>query len=236
METNFIVVALDFPTEFEAFRVIDQLDPETCRVKVGKELFTRLGPSVIRRAVDAGFDVFLDLKYHDIPNTVAGACKAAAELGCWMINVHASGGRAMMEAAVEGLSHHRIRPLLVGVTVLTSMVRAAIEEVGYQETPEKLVLRLATLSRDCGLDGVVCSPHEIRPIKDRLGQDFLTVTPGVRPPAASSDDQSRVATPAEARAAGGDYLVIGRPITRTANCRSAVAEIYAGIAADPNPN
>lgn len=224
-----VVVALDFPTEKDALDIAQRLDAATCRLKIGKELFTRAGPAMVRRLIDDGFDVFLDLKYHDIPNTVAGACDAAADLGCWMINVHASGGRAMMDAACERLAHRRVRPLLVAVTVLTSMDEQAVGEVGYAHDPHSLVSRLASLGRECGMDGVVCSAHEIQEIKQRCGEAFLAVTPGVRPQDASRDDQRRVATPAAAVRAGADFLVIGRPITRAVDPAAAVAAIYAEL-------
>lgn len=225
-DRNCVIVALDFAREDDAWRMIDQLDPTRCRIKVGKELFTRAGPTLVRRIIDAGFDVFLDLKYHDIPNTVAGACSAAADLGCWMINVHASGGREMMSAAAERLAHYEARPLLVAVTVLTSMDSSAITEVGYTTTPDQLVLRLASLSQACGMDGVVCSAQEIRSIKQQCGQQFLAVTPGVRPQGGSNDDQRRVATPLGAVEAGADFLVIGRPITRASDSAAALESIY----------
>ena len=224
-----VIVALDFATEKQACQTMDLLDPALCRIKIGKELFTSTGPVIVRRAIDAGFDVFLDLKYHDIPNTVAGACSAAADLGCWMINLHASGGRAMMETASERLSHHRERPMTVAVTVLTSLDEAAINEVGYTETIAALVVRLAALSQDCGLDGVVCSTYEIESIRHRCGEQFVTVTPGVRPKNSGSDDQRRVATPAQALAAGADFLVIGRPITQAENCAAALQRIYSEL-------
>jgi orotidine-5'-phosphate decarboxylase len=209
--------------------MVELLDPARCRLKIGKELFTRAGPGLVRRVIDAGFDVFLDLKYHDIPNTVAGACSAAADLGCWMINLHASGGRAMMEAACERLAHHAARPLLVAVTVLTSMDETAVGEVGFTTDPHGLVLRLAGLAQECGMDGVVCSAHEIRSIKQRCGNDFMAVTPGVRPKDSAADDQLRVATPAVAVGAGADFLVIGRPITRAEDPAAALDAIYAEV-------
>jgi len=224
-----IIVALDFPTETEAWQMVELLDPARCRLKIGKELFTRAGPGLVRRVIDGGFDVFLDLKYHDIPNTVAAACSAAADLGCWMINVHASGGRAMMDAACERLAHRHARPLLVAVTVLTSMDEAAVGEVGFGADPHSLVLRLAGLSQECGMDGVVCSAHEIQSIKRRCGEKFIAVTPGVRPQGRGHDDQLRVATPAQAIDAGADFLVIGRPITRAKDPAAAIDAIYAEV-------
>jgi len=224
-----VIVALDFPSESEALDILEQLDAERCRVKIGKELFTRAGPPLVRRAIDAGFDVFLDLKFHDIPNTVAGACAAAADLGCWMINVHASGGRAMMEAAAGCMTRLGSAPLLVGVTVLTSMDEAAVREVGFDSNPAVLVPRLAKLAQACGLDGVVSSPRELSEIREICGAGFITVTPGVRPVTASQDDQKRVATPADAIAAGANYLVVGRPITQAPDPASALESICAEI-------
>lgn len=229
LERNCVIVALDFATEKDAWQMLEHLDPERCRVKLGKELFTRAGPALVRRIVESGFDVFLDLKYHDIPNTVASACSAAADLGCWMVNVHASGGRAMMEAAAERLAQYQTRPILVAVTVLTSMDDAAIAEVGYNLSADKLVLQLASLTQQCGLDGVVCSAHEIRSIKQQCGQHFMAVTPGVRPKGSRVGDQRRVATPVAALDAGADFLVVGRPITRAEDPQAAVKAIYGEI-------
>ena len=208
-----IIVALDYPEAAPAWALIDQLDPGTCRLKVGKEMFTRLGPEFVRRLVDRGFDVFLDLKYHDIPNTVAAACRAAADLGVWMLNVHASGGRRMMVAAREALEPLAQRPLLVGVTILTSLGQEDIAEIGYTGNAEDNVVRLASLAKESGLDGVVCSPMETTVLRIALGEDFLLVTPGVRPGGSSTDDQRRIKTPAEAITGGSSFLVIGRPVT-----------------------
>ncbi len=211
-----IIIALDFPDAAAAMPLVTQLDPAHCRVKVGKEIFTREGPAFVGELISQGFDVFLDLKFHDIPNTVANACKAAAELGVWMMNVHTLGGRQMMQAAREAL--HQTdqcdhKPLLIGVTILTSMDKADLDEVGLQGAPASNVLRLARLARDCGLDGVVCSPREVGMLRQTLGQDFLLVTPGIRPADAGVQDQKRIMTPADAIAAGSSYLVIGRPIS-----------------------
>ncbi len=234
-DRNCVIVALDFATEHDAWHLLEQLDPRRCRVKVGKELFTRAGPAFVRRVVDFGFDVFLDLKFHDIPNTVSGACSAAADLGCWMVNVHASGGREMMSAAAERLAHYQSRPLLVAVTVLTSMDHASVLEVGYGAAPDKLVPQLATLAQGCGLDGVVCSAHEIETIRQQCGSTFVAVTPGIRPQGSADHDQRRVATPAGALSAGADFLVIGRPITRAADCVAALDAIYVEISATQAP-
>nr|WP_222932261.1 orotidine-5'-phosphate decarboxylase [Allochromatium humboldtianum] len=203
----------------------ERLDPARCRLKVGKELFTRLGPAFVERLQRLGFEIFLDLKFHDIPNTVAAACAAAADLGVWMVNVHVSGGRAMMEAARERLSRYERPPLLIGVTVLTSLDRADLDAIGCPGEPRERVLALATLAHESGLDGIVCSPLEASPVRAALGRDFRLVTPGVRPAGAASGDQKRVMTPAEALAAGADYLVIGRPITQAPDPLSVIDEI-----------
>ncbi|MFT4564810.1 MAG: orotidine-5'-phosphate decarboxylase [Gammaproteobacteria bacterium] len=232
-EPNVIIVALDFSTEQSCCALLDQLDPSQCRVKIGKELFTSIGPNIVRRAIDSGFDVFLDLKFHDIPNTVAAACRAAADLGVWMVNVHASGGRQMMEAAGEELAQCFSRPLLVAVTALTSLDDSAVRELGFADDTHTMVKRLAKLSYDCGLDGVVCSPNEIRMIKDCCSHQFLAVTPGVRPAGADLGDQRRVSTPSEARSAGADFLVIGRPITRATDSKAALNAICSELAKDP---
>jgi len=225
-----VIVALDFPAAAPALALLEQLDPARCRVKVGKELFTRGGPQLVERAVAAGFDVFLDLKFHDIPNTVAGACAAAADLGVWMVNVHASGGPAMLRAARERLDGLSSPPLLIAVTVLTSLDASDLAAVGCPGEPAERVLRLARLSQQAGLDGVVCSPLEAAAVRAELGPDFRLVTPGVRPVFAASGDQKRVMTPAQALAAGADYLVIGRPITAAAEPMAALAAIEAEIA------
>ena len=220
-----LIVALDYPALDDALALADRLDPQACRVKIGKELFTRAGPQAVSTLVARGFEVFLDLKFHDIPNTVAGACRAAADLGCWMLNVHAGGGRAMMEAAVAALDGAPGRPLLIAVTVLTSLDDAALGEVGVGGGVAGQVERLAALTRASGLDGVVCSPLEIAPLRARLGDAFALVTPGVRPAGASVDDQVRIATPGSAMAAGASFLVVGRPVTRAADPAAAVAAI-----------
>ncbi|MBC8518975.1 MAG: orotidine-5'-phosphate decarboxylase [Gammaproteobacteria bacterium] len=208
-----VVVALDFPDAGKALDLAGQLDPAECRVKVGKELFTRSGPRSVEQLVTMGFDVFLDLKYHDIPNTVASACRAAADLGVWMVNVHASGGRKMMEAARDALSSRESAPLLIAVTVLTSMDRGDLAETGLDIDPANQVLRLATLAEESGMDGVVCSPREISLLRGSLRDDFCLITPGIRPAGSARGDQKRVMTPAEAVALGSNWLVIGRPIT-----------------------
>jgi orotidine-5'-phosphate decarboxylase len=223
--TSPIIVALDYADEAPAMALVDKLDSSLCRLKVGKEMFTRLGPDFVRRLVGRGFDVFLDLKFHDIPNTVGRACVAAAELGVWMMNVHASGGRRMMAAAREALAPFDNRPRLIGVTVLTSLGAQELGEIGFAGTPEDNVLRLARLALSSGLDGVVCSPREAAVLRGDLGDDFLLVTPGVRPAGADIGDQRRVMTPAHAMAAGSSYLVVGRPITAAADPLGALREI-----------
>src|SRR5262245_1059038 len=225
-----IIVALDSPDAKSALALAQRVDPQLCHLKVGKELYTAAGPSLVEKLRKSGFDIFLDLKFHDIPNTVAGACTAAAQLGVWMINVHALGGRAMMSAAREALGSSKARPRLTAVTLLTSMGDADLSEVGLVGKPQEVVLRLAGLARDCGLDGVVCSAQETAALRSRFGRDFCLVTPGIRPTEAAQDDQVRVATPRQAIANGSDYLVIGRPITRAADPLAALRAIQAEIA------
>ncbi|VAW84594.1 Orotidine 5'-phosphate decarboxylase [hydrothermal vent metagenome] len=208
-----IIVALDYSNEFDAISLVEQLDPKQCRLKVGKELFTSAGPALVKRFVDLRYDVFLDLKFHDIPNTVAKACAVAADLGVWMVNVHALGGRKMLEAARSAIDSTHSNTLLIGVTILTSMDEEDLLDVGLQSTAEANVLRLARLAQSAGLDGVVCSPLEIKTLRTELGADFLLVTPGVRPAGSVIGDQKRIMTPTEAISNGSSYLVIGRPIT-----------------------
>jgi orotidine-5'-phosphate decarboxylase len=224
-----VIVALDFPDQAQAMQLVARLDPALCRLKVGKEMFTRYGPPFVEALRKQGFEIFLDLKFHDIPNTVAAACDAAADLGVWMMNLHASGGRRMMEAARDRLAQRDQRPLLVAVTILTSLAAEDIAEVGYSGEPAESVLRLAQLTHDAGLDGVVCSPREAVEIRSRIGDDFLLVTPGVRPKSAAADDQRRVMTPGEAIAAGSSYLVVGRPITGAEDPIAALKRINAEI-------
>lgn len=208
-----VIVALDFPDAGSAKELVERLDPALCRVKVGKELFTRAGPELVKDFVAKGFDVFLDLKYHDIPNTVAGAVSAAADLGVWMVNVHACGGRAMLEAARTALPENG-ETLLIAVTVLTSMGKEDLKEVNIPVSPDEQVMALAKLTRDCGLDGVVCSARETGMLRQAFGNEFVLVTPGIRPAGDSADDQKRVMTPVEAISSGSNYLVIGRPVTQ----------------------
>ncbi len=214
--TSKIIVAMDFDNAQQAIALADQLDPKLCHLKVGKELFTRCGPSIVEEMQKRGFNIFLDLKFHDIPNTVAKAVRAAADLGVWMVNVHISGGRQMLMAANEALaSISGTKPLLIGVTVLTSLDDKDLREVGFNYSPQQLVKHLAKLAHDCGLDGVVCSPQESFMLNELLGDNFLLVTPGIRPLAAAAVDQKRIMTPSQAIKSGSDYLVIGRPITQS---------------------
>jgi orotidine-5'-phosphate decarboxylase len=224
-----VIVAIDYPRPEPALLLLDQLDPQLCRVKVGKEMFTRLGPAFVEKCMHKGFEVFLDLKFHDIPNTVAGACRAAAELGVWMMNVHASGGRRMMQAAREAIDKSAAQPLLVAVTILTSLTAEELAEVGFSGSPADNVGRLAALAHDSGMHGVVCSPREAQLLRDALGDEFLLVTPGVRPAGSATADQRRVTTPAEAVHAGSNYLVIGRPITAAPDPRQALQLIIASL-------
>ncbi|MGB1879196.1 MAG: orotidine-5'-phosphate decarboxylase [Gammaproteobacteria bacterium] len=226
-DSKVLIVALDFDGLAPTLDFADRLDPQRCRVKVGKELFTRCGPEVVRALHARGFEVFLDLKFHDIPNTVAGACRAAADLGCWMMNVHSAGGGAMLEAARGALEAFTPRPLLVAVTVLTSLDTEAMRAVGIQSTPGEQVGRLAALVQSSGLDGVVCSPLEIQDLRKAHGPGFLLVTPGIRPAGSEVDDQARVATPESAVAAGASYLVVGRPVTRAPEPAAVVSAISA---------
>jgi len=218
-----IIVALDVASAEAAFRLLDQLDSSQCRVKVGKQLFTSCGPQLVRDIVSRGFDVFLDLKFHDIPNTVAGAVDAAADLGVWMLNVHASGGRAMLEAAASTLSARASdAPLLIGVTVLTSLGVRDLAEIGIEHSPEDQVRRLALLSADCGLDGVVCSAAEASMLRASLPREFCLVTPGIRRPEDAADDQKRILGPAQALRNGSSYLVVGRPISESASPQASL--------------
>lgn len=220
-----IIVALDFPGAAPALALAHRLSPELCRLKVGKELFTVTGPSLLEQLMKSGFETFLDLKFHDIPNTTAQACKAAASLGVWMINVHALGGRKMLEAAKTAVSNSVCQPKLIAVTLLTSMNQEDLADVGINEAPQEMVSRLARLAQDCGLDGVVCSALETERLREQCGNQFCLVTPGIRPVNASLDDQSRVMTPEAALRSGSSYLVIGRPITRAADPLQALLDI-----------
>ena len=225
-----VIVALDYADAKSAMALVDRLEPSACKVKVGKELFTAVGPVFVATMAQRGFDIFLDLKFHDIPNTVAQACKAAAQLGVWMINVHALGGRAMMTAAREAIDSVPRKPNLIAVTVLTSMAEPDLHEVGINMSPLVETMKLAVLAEDCGLDGVVCSAHEAAAIRDRLGNRFLRVTPGIRLPEDSAGDQKRVMTPQIAIESGASYLVIGRSVTRAADPLAVLARINQEIA------
>ena len=225
MADSQIIVALDYPTMDAALLMANQLDPERCKLKVGKELFTRSGPRIVEKLVANGFDVFLDLKYHDIPHTVARACTAAADLGVWMLNVHTLGGGAMMQAAHEAIANHNNRPFLIGVTLLTSTDQTTFEQIGLTGSMTDNVLRLAILAQTHGLDGVVCSAQEAKQLRQQHPDDFKLITPGIRPADSQQDDQHRVMTPGQAIAAGSDYLVIGRPITAADNPMQALEQI-----------
>lgn len=221
-----VIVALDYDKQQDALAFVDKIDPASCRLKVGKEMFTLFGPDFVRELHKRGFSVFLDLKFHDIPNTCSKAVRAAAELGVWMVNVHASGGERMMTASREILEPYGAdRPLLIGVTVLTSMEQADLAGIGLDVPPQEQVMRLAHLTKNSGLDGVVCSAQEASMLKSELGQPFKLVTPGIRPAGSAVGDQKRIMTPAQALAAGSDYLVIGRPITQADNPSAVLEDI-----------
>jgi orotidine-5'-phosphate decarboxylase len=226
LDNRRIIVPLDFPDAAAALEMAARLDPAQCRVKVGKELFVAAGPAVVEKLHAAGHEVFLDLKFHDIPNTVAGACRAAARLGVWMVNVHASGGEAMMRAAREAISSAGARaPLLIAVTILTSLADADLPRVGLAGTAAQNAERLARLAAGCGLDGVVCSAEEAPQLRAATHRGFLLVTPGIRLEADARGDQARVVTPLEAVRRGADYLVIGRPVTQSQDPAATLAAI-----------
>lgn len=224
-----IVVALDYDNIKDATALADRLNPAQCRLKVGKELFTSTGPAVVEALMARGFEVFLDLKFHDIPNTCAKAVKAAAELGVWMVNVHASGGQRMMEAARNELEKHKTPPLLIAVTVLTSMDASDLAGLGVTATPQQQVLNLANLAQSSGMDGVVCSAQEAGALREQAGKEFCLVTPGIRPAGSDANDQRRIVTPQQALQWGSNYLVIGRPITKASDPAEACAAILADI-------
>lgn len=225
-----IIVALDFPDAAQALALVERLEPSRCRLKVGKEMFTRSGPALVEKLIGQGFDVFLDLKFHDIPNTVAGACSAAADLGVWMVNVHALGGSKMMLAAREAIDKAAHKPLLIAVTILTSMGEEDIHGIGLSGTPADNVQRLAGLTQQAGLDGVVCSPKEVSMLRQQLGAEFKLITPGIRPSWSAKGDQTRITTPADAVAMGSSYLVIGRPITAAEEPMLALEKIEQELA------
>jgi orotidine-5'-phosphate decarboxylase len=225
-----VIVALDYDNQTDALEFVDRIDPHSCRLKVGKEMFTLFGPQFVRELHQRDFSVFLDLKFHDIPNTCSKAVKAAAELGVWMVNVHASGGERMMSASREILEPYGAnRPLLIAVTVLTSMEQIDLTGIGLNVTPQEQVLRLAMLTKNSGLDGVVSSAQEAAILKKSLGKEFKLVTPGIRPSGSAAGDQKRIMSPRDAIVAGSDYLVIGRPITQAANPDMVLAEINASL-------
>ena len=231
LQDSKVVVALDYADEASALNFVDKINPSQCRLKVGKEMFTLFGPEFVRKLVARDFDVFLDLKFHDIPNTVAKAVAAAAELGVWMVNVHACGGQRMMEAAKAALVPYGDKaPILIAVTVLTSMEQEDLAQMGVNITPAEQVIRLATLTKKSGLDGVVCSSQEAAMLKEALGKSFQLITPGIRPAGSAAGDQRRIMTPVEAVAAGADYLVIGRPITQAESPMQVLTEINDSLA------
>lgn len=225
-----IVVALDYQNQQDALSFVDKLSGSDCKLKVGKEMFTHFGPTFVSTLVNKGFDVFLDLKFHDIPNTVAKAVKAAADLGVWMVNVHAVGGSKMMIAAKQSLNDFgQDAPLLIAVTVLTSMDESDLKGVGVERSAREQVMMLAQLTADSGLDGVVCSAQEANPLKSQLGKDFKLITPGIRPAGSAAGDQKRIVTPEQAIINGSDYLVIGRPITQAEDPLAVLNQINASL-------
>ena len=223
--TSKLIVALDFPDPNTALAFVNTLTPELCKLKVGFELFVAAGPDFVKRLVDAGFEVFLDLKFHDIPNTVAAACHSAAELGVWMLNVHACGGDKMMQAARQAIQESNPALKLIAVTVLTSMDKEQLTKININTSPQEQVKHLATLTQQVGLDGVVCSAQEANMLREQLGSNFLLVTPGIRPEGSDRGDQSRVMTPLQAKEAGVSYIVVGRPITQSDSPLSVIQQI-----------
>ena len=224
---NKIIIPLDLDYA-NAVKLAQELDPKICRLKIGSQLFTSSGPKIVKEFSNLGFDIFLDLKFHDIPNTVYEAVKSSADLGVWMVNVHASGGREMLDAAKKALDGYKNPPLLIGVTLLTSLSEESLIDIGLTSLPEQ-VLRLAGLVKEMDLNGVVCAPTDITSIKNKFGKEFLTVTPGIRPSKSNLNDQRRVATPSEAIKSGSDFIVIGRPITESKNPCSALERIHKEI-------
>ena len=230
MDNKRIIVPLDTPRLEDALALAARLDPKLCRVKIGKELFVAAGPEAVQRVHERGFEVFLDLKFHDIPNTVAGACRSAAKLGVWMMNVHASGGETMLRAARAAVSSVVRPPMLIAVTVLTSLTNDDLERVGYTGSVMENVERLARIARACGLDGVVCSAQEATLVRKATGEDFTLVTPGIRLESDNRDDQARVVTPRDAVRLGANYLVIGRPITGSPDPAATLQSINESLA------
>lgn len=224
-----IIIALDYDNADPVIKLVKELDPGLCRLKIGKELFTSCGPDIVKQVQDFGFDVFLDLKFHDIPATVAKACKASANLGVWMLNVHALGGSAMLRAAVEAIGECNNNPLLIAVTLLTSHAQSDLEEIGIHDSIDSQVLKLAKMAKTSGLNGVVCSAKEAGDIRQQVAKDFICVTPGIRPAGSDVNDQKRVVTPQSALAGGSSYLVIGRPITQAVDPKQALMDINSSI-------
>ncbi|MCK5896660.1 MAG: orotidine-5'-phosphate decarboxylase [Cocleimonas sp.] len=226
-----LIVALDFSTREKALHFVSQLSPNDCKLKVGFELFVSTGPKLVEQLTQQGFDIFLDLKFHDIPNTVASVCKAAAKLNVWMMNVHAVGGLEMMSAARNALSNTSINPppKLIAVSVLTSMSSEQLQQTGVKASAKDQVVHLSKLAQQAGLDGMVCSAQEATILRQALGQDFLLVTPGIRPAGTAKGDQERVMTPAAAIQAGADYLVVGRPITQAKKPLDVIQKINAEV-------
>ncbi|MFI4919697.1 MAG: orotidine-5'-phosphate decarboxylase [Legionellales bacterium] len=228
--TSKLIVALDFDNQINALKLIDSIEPASCALKVGSEMFTHFGNPFIKQLIARNFNVFLDLKFHDIPNTVANACKAAADLGVWMMNVHASGGLHMMQAAKKALeSYGNNGPILIAVTVLTSLSEMELTSIGINSSLLDQVKKLALLAKQAGLDGVVSSAYEVKSIKEECGARFITVTPGIRPTTSNKNDQTRVVTPKDAVILGSDYLVIGRPITEALDPAAVITEIHGSI-------
>ena len=228
---NKIIVALDFDSSSRALNFVDNLDPKLCRLKIGKELFTAAGPNLVEAMIEKEFDVFLDLKFHDIPNTVASAVQVAADLGVWMLNVHISGGSTMMQSAKDAILSHRDRkPILIGVTVLTSISSTELLEIGIDNNLKDHVVKLAKLAYQSGLDGVVCSAEEAKLLRNSMPADFILVTPGIRREQDAAGDQKRVITPSQAIRNGSDYLVVGRPITQASSPSAALAAFNSEIA------
>lgn len=220
-----LIVALDYADAKSALAFVASISPSQCRLKIGMELFTAAGPAIVSDLIARGFDIFLDLKYHDIPTTVARACAQAANLGVWMLNVHVLGGMKMLQAARQAIDQAQHKPLLIGVTLLTSHNDDSLQEIGLERGTETQVKRLASMAKTAGLDGVVCSPREASLLRQHFGQNFILVTPGVRPANVAADDQERTCTPAQAMVQGADYLVIGRPITRASQPMSVLTAI-----------
>ncbi len=230
LDSSRLIIAMDFAEKNQAIALSEQLDPGRCRLKIGKEMYTRFGPTLVKQLQFSGFDIFLDLKFHDIPNTVAKACAVAADLGVWMVNLHTSGGRKMMEAAATTLqTYGNSAPLLTGVTVLTSMSLEEMHETGVDGSIEQRVLNLAKLAKECGLDGVVCSALEAERLRKEIGNNFKLVTPGIRPAGSDKADQHRIMTPIDALNAGSDYLVIGRPVTQASDPLKVMCDIADSI-------